>query len=208
MKRDPVDASLDERPDEALMRAYQAGDVAAFESLYARYERRVFAFVLRFVGDRALAEELFQETFARAVAAAPRWKPRAPFAAWIFRIARNLCLDHVKAHGRRRTVSLDRTGDDPPEAPEPAAGGASPDAEVFRRRTVARLEAAILDLEPAQREVLLLRERAGLSFEEISETTGMSVSTLKSRMRYALGHLRKALEGTGFDRAEALDDGL
>lgn len=191
------------KTDEALMRAYQGGDADAFETLYRRYERRLFTFLARLVGDRDVAEELFQETFSRVISGAARWKPSAPFASWVFRIARNLALDHLKSHAVRftETAEIGGAGIDPP------GDNPSPEARAADAQARARLLAAIAALPPEQREVLLMRESGGLSFEEIAGAVGHSVSTVKSQMRYALGHLRKALERAGVGKREALGDG-
>jgi len=192
--------------DEELMRAYRKGDAEAFEALYGRYERRLFTFLVRMVGERGVAEELFQETFARVVTGRVRWKPKAAFSSWVYRIARNLALDHLKSHGHTRTAPMAEGKDGTDGADTFASGAPSPEARASNAEARERLARAIAALPAAQREVLTMRQ-SGLSFVEIADAIGHSQSTVKSQMRYALGHLRKALETEGVDREAALGDG-
>ena len=197
-----------ERTDEELLAAYQHGDVGAFELLLRRHRAPLYTFLLRMLGDRTKAEDLAQETFLRIVKGAQEWEHRARFQTWLFTIARNLCADHARRDRFRRADSLDAEGPGgeaplvdsvPGEGPDPARG-----AESARLRPV--LAQALSGLPPDQREVFLLREQAGLQFKEIADLTGANENTVKSRMRYALEGLRKALLAAGVDADTAQDD--
>lgn len=187
--------------DEALADAYLDGDAAAFERLLARYERPIYLFCLRFLGQRAAAEDATQEVFLRVVKGLPRWDRRSSLKTWVYTIARNHCVDATRKRRHRKTESLDRTSD--PDAAPPVEQVAGADGErPDHRREQALLRQAISDgiagLPDAQREVFVLREYAGAKFQEIAEMTGASENTVKSRMRYALEHLRRHLAAAGF----------
>lgn len=197
-----------ERTDEELLAAYQQGDAGAFELLLRRHRAPLFTFLLRMLGDRERAEDLAQETFLRIVKGAQAWEHRARFQTWLFTIARNLCVDASRRDRFRRAESLDQTGPDdgpsmvdsvPGREIDPARG-----AESARLRPL--LQKALLSLPHEQREVFVLREQAGMPFKEIAELVGTNENTVKSRMRYALEGLRKALLASGIDAETCADE--
>jgi RNA polymerase sigma-70 factor, ECF subfamily len=197
-----------ERTDEELLAEYQQGDPGAFESLLRRHRAPLFTFLLRMLGDRERAEDLAQETFLRIVKGAQGWEHRARFQTWLFTIARNLCVDLSRRDRFRRADSIDAEGPDgappmvesvPGREIDPARG-----AESARMRPL--LQQALLALPAEQREVFVLREQAGLPFREIAEMVGVNENTVKSRMRYALEGLRKALLAAGVSAEVASDD--
>jgi RNA polymerase sigma-70 factor (ECF subfamily) len=194
--------------DEELLAAYQQGDAGAFELLLRRHRAPLFTFLLRMLGDREKAEDLAQETFLRIVKGAQAWEQRARFQTWLFTIARNLCVDQSRRDRFRRADSLDQTGADdepamidsvPSREIDPARG-----AESARLRPV--LQQALLSLPVEQREVFILREQAGVPFKEIAELVGVNENTVKSRMRYALEGLRKALLAAGVEADTGADE--
>ena len=175
------------RTDEDLMQAWAAGDIAAFEALYARHRGTLYRFLLRGAGE-SVADELFQETWARVVAARTRWKPEAKFSTWLLQIAHNLMVDHWR---RQRPADPDpETTLAALEAPEEQR----PEAELSQFEQRRRLQRALETLPADQREAFLLRAEAGLGLEEIAEATGVGRETAKSRLRYALARLREALQ--------------
>src|SRR5438874_262627 len=194
-----------ELTDEELLAAYQHGDPGAFESLLRRHRAPLFTFLLRMLGDREKAEDLAQETFLRIVKGAAAWEQRARFQTWLYTIARNLCVDASRRDKFRRADSLDETGPDgdPPLVDSVPGREHAPDrgAENARLRPV--LQKALLSLPAEQREVFILREQAGVPFKEIAEMIGVNENTVKSRMRYALEGLRKALLAAGVDASAA-----
>jgi RNA polymerase sigma-70 factor (ECF subfamily) len=197
-----------ERTDEELLAAYQQGDVGAFELLLRRHRAPLFTFLLRMLGDRQKAEDLAQETFLRIVKGAQAWEHRARFQTWLFTIARNLCVDQARRDRFRRADSLDAQGPDDEPAMVDSVPGREIDpsrgAESARLRPV--LAKALASLPEEQREVFLLREQAGVPFKEIAELTGVNENTVKSRMRYALEGLRKALAAAGVTEDAAADE--
>ncbi len=177
------------------MNAYQKGDVNAFAQLVERHEKPLWNFLRRFVKDAATAEDLLQETFMRVVKAAADWKPDAKFSTWLYTIARNLCTDQARRAVFRNTASLDADGEGSGLRLLDRLGSNDRGAETaaIHRETAARIEAAIGDLPAEQREVFLMREVMALPFAEIAQAVGASEPTVKSRMRYALERLQKAL---------------
>ncbi|MBN2498534.1 MAG: RNA polymerase sigma factor [Deltaproteobacteria bacterium] len=185
------------------MERYQRGDVQAFEALLVRHRRGVFNFVLRFCADRHTAEELHQDVFMRVVQSAEGFKQRSRFTTWLYTIARNLCIDHLRKQKHRRTASLDqpiRDGETEQTLMDRMASSeASPDREADVARIRSCISAAVAELAEEQREVFLMREEAGLPFDEIARIVDAPVNTVKSRMRYALQNLRARLEAAGIE---------
>lgn len=175
--------------DEQLMLAYREGDAGAFETLYQRHKGALFGFVLRSIRDRAVAEELYQEIWMRAIEARERYEAQAKFTTWLFTIAHNRIVDHWRKRGLT-LVSLDQ---EPSEQSEPPAGPASdPLRRLEGREKLERFARALKALPPAQREAFLLHEETGMSIAEIAQATGAGEEAAKSRLRYALAKLREA----------------
>lgn len=169
--------------DEALMQAYAGGDTEAFAQLYERHKAALYRYLLRGVGDRALAEELYQDVWLRLIQARAGYRPRARFSAWLFTMAHHRMVDHYR--------SARRMEHDPPEPAAPVHD--QPDAQAENQDRGARLRAAIAGLPFEQREAFLLREERGLSLAEIASVTGVNPETAKSRLRYAVAKLREVL---------------
>lgn len=197
--------------DEELLAAFQQGDAGAFERLLGRHRGPLFTFLVRMLGDREKAEDLAQETFLRIVKGAAAWEERARFQTWLYTIARNLCVDQSRRDKFRKTDSLDKDGQDgsgdgaPPMVETVPAQTAGPDRGAENARLRPLLQQALLSLPAEQREVFILREQAGVPFKEIAAMVGVNENTVKSRMRYALEGLRRALAAVGVDAAMAED---
>jgi RNA polymerase sigma-70 factor, ECF subfamily len=189
------------RNDEALMAAYQQGDLRAFATLVARHERPLWNYLRRFVKEATTAEDLLQETFMRVIKSAAGWKAQAKFTTWLYAIARNLCVDQARRAALRKAASLDGGARSPDGERESAPGlgehleAADRGAEVavLSHELATRIDAAIDSLPVEQREVFLMREVLELPFAEIAAVLDENLGTVKSRMRYALLHLRRAL---------------
>jgi RNA polymerase sigma-70 factor (ECF subfamily) len=190
----PEQAGLAAASDgEIAFRALDGSDAAASE-LVRRYERPVFNLIDRLVQERAVAEELAQDTFLKVFRSLHTFDPRLRLSAWILRIAHNTALDYLR---RRRPVmlSLDEAGDDGTLAlvdrlPDP---GALPDRVVEHRRTGEAIDRALDRLRPAYREVIVLRYQEGLDYEEIAAVTGRPVGTVKTFLHRARRELATAL---------------
>jgi len=183
--------------DEDLMEAFRDGDARAFESLLGRHERGVLNFVYRMVGDREQANDLTQETFLRVVKRANSYSRKAKFTTWLYTIARNLSIDALRKPKHRRHASLDQPRGKEPEGRTlmERLPGRSDDGfdRTDATEIAGRIGAAIDGLSEEQREVFVMREFKRLPFKEIAQVVGVSENTIKSRMRYALEHLRLAL---------------
>jgi len=174
--------------DESLMLRYAAGNAAAFETLYARHKAPLYRYVLRQV-ERGIADELFQDIWLKLIHARDGYKPDARFTTWLYRIAHNRIIDFY----RRQSI---RPVDN--NAAAIAATAArdcdQPEQLIESQDRMERLLAAVTDLPRDQKDVFLLREHAGLGIDEIAELTGISFEAAKSRLRYALQRLRRALD--------------
>lgn len=177
------------RSDEELMLAYARGDALAFDALYARTRSLLYRFILRSVPDRAVADELFQDTWSRAIDARARYRVEAKFSTWLLQIAHNLVVDHLRrlrpqadaAEAERVFALLDAPEH---ERPEQAL------SEFEQRR---RLQRALEALPDEQRIAFLLRMESGLGLEDIARLTGAGHETVKSRLRYAFARIRERL---------------
>lgn len=181
----------DELSDERLMLAYRDGDALAFDSLYRRYRTRLYRHLANQCGDARLAEELYQDIWLKVINARADYEPLAKFSTWLFRIAHNRLLDHYRQHARHALVAYDDP-DALDDIPGPTADDPANRAE--RHALAQRLCGALAALPAAQREAFLLAEEGGLSLEEIASATAVGRETVKSRLRYAVGKLRTALE--------------
>jgi RNA polymerase sigma-70 factor, ECF subfamily len=194
--------------DEALMLRYRNGEVRAFEVLLARHRRPIFNFLLRYVGDRILAEDLLQEVFLRVIKSAESYERQAKFTTWLYTIARNLCVDSSRRAKHRRAASLDSPLDRDEKDGASLGDFVSDGAPAVDRKAIGhelrgKLEAAIAHLVDEQREVFVMREFLDMPFKEIAGVVGCPENTVKSRMRYALEKLRAELEEYA-DLAKAL----
>lgn len=178
---------MTERSDEDLMTAYAGGDMAAFEQLYGRHRGPLYRFLLRQVGDPATANDLYQGCWEKVIRARRRYRPTAPFSAWLYRIARNHLLDHYRL--RRPVAQI--------EPEDLVATDPGPDQVLAENQALAGLASVVETLPPEQREALLLRLEAGLDLATIAEVTGVKPETAKSRLRYAVKRTREVLAGAG-----------
>ena len=188
----------EQREDEALMSAYRQGDAEAFNVLLRRHQGPVFNFLLRHAGNRSLAEDLLQEVFLRVIRGAGSYKREAKFTTWLYTIARNLCIDASRRAKHRKASSLDQPlgqaeGQTRTLGDTVADGGPGLDRALTSKRLQGRIEAALETLSDEQREVFLMRQQLNMPFKEIAEVIGCPENTVKSRMRYALEHLRNEL---------------
>ena len=179
--------------DGELVAEALAGSEPAYAALLARYERPVFTLLVRMVRDRPTAEDLAQDAFLKAFDKLATYDPGRKFSSWLFKIAHNTAIDHL----RRReveTVSLDEPAGDEPDAPVRAVedtAGETPAAAAERSDLSRALARAVGRLRPEYREVVTLRYQAGLEYGEIAEATGFPLGTVKTYLHRA----RKELAG-------------
>jgi RNA polymerase sigma-70 factor, ECF subfamily len=194
-----VAAPPGEVTDEVLMLRYQGGDRTSFATLVRRHKTPVFNFVLRQVRAPAVAEDITQDVFVRVVQGSNDFRHNSRFSTWVYTIAKNLCIDHARKMSHRKHASLDHSASGEPDGPTlgDKVSDPHPRSSVDRTAIGGELEAhirrAVEELPEDQREVFLLREVANIPFKEIADMAGVSENTIKSRMRYALERLQKAL---------------
>ena len=180
-----------------LVRAAQGGDESAFEELVRTYEKRIYHLSLRMCGNQEDALEIAQEAFLGAWRGLRFFRGDSSFSTWLYRLASNAAVDFLRREGRHSALaglSLDdeALGLDPPDAP-----AASPHAQLERKELRAALEEGLMALSAEHRQILLLRELEGLSYEEIAAALDLDLGTVKSRIARARSGLRKYLVQTG-----------
>ncbi len=186
--------------DRKLAAQAAKGRDAAFRELLCRYERPVFSLVFRMVRDRALAEDLAQETFIRAFRAISSYNPRYKFSSWIFKIANNHTIDYLRKR-RLDTVSIDGsphavTGEEEAQTRLVVEStGEAPDRYVEQRELGSQIEQAIGELRPEYRTVVLLRHIEGHSYEEIADIMDLPLGTVKTYLHRARAELKGLLAG-------------
>jgi RNA polymerase sigma-70 factor (ECF subfamily) len=192
-------ALVSEEPvsDEQLMLRYRDGNAVAFDELYGRHRGGVFRYVLRQVGLRSAAEEVFQEIWMNIISSRARFRVEARFATFLYHVAHNCVIDHFRRKTPLHLISLDDDADEAHQVAGPARD--QPEQAAAVRQSAARLLNALALLPPEQREVFLLHEEGGLTLEEIAGVTGTGRETVKSRLRYALAKLREGIK----DEADA-----
>lgn len=171
--------------DDDLMERFRGGEASGFDLLYARYERRIYSFCLRMLGDPDSAADAFQDTFIRVVAARADYQPRGRFGSWLYTIARRVCLDRLRAAAR--TEPLDQ------HAAVLIGGDADPCDRAATNDTIDRLLAR-LPLE--QREVVVLNRYHGFTYREIAEMLESTEAAVKQKAYRAVETLRGVLGGT------------
>jgi RNA polymerase sigma-70 factor, ECF subfamily len=177
-------------PDFALLDATSRGDRDAFESLVKRYQSPLLNFIARYLGDRAMAEDLTQEAFLRIYRAAPRFEAKTKVSTWVFRIAYNLVLTEIDRRRRQQNVcdALCRSRE------EDALEQLAKPSEPFELEE--EIISAIAGLPGSQRAALLLRINEDLSYLEIGEVLGVGVQSVESLLFRARKNLRQSLGRT------------
>jgi len=186
-----------ERSDHELVQDARGGDHQAFEALVRRYSERAFRAAYRVLRDPSSSEEILQEAFIKAYKGLHGFESRSSFYTWLYRIVVNLALDRRRSEARAPSVEWDDSvsGRVDPRASGPVA--LNPELDSQRLRVRALIVEGVQGLPEGQREVLLLREVDGLSYEEIAVSMGISKGTVMSRLHYARKKMVTFLEGHG-----------
>ena len=180
--------------DQVLLNHYLSGDQSAISKLIERHSRRVRDYINMMVKDRDVADDIFQETFIKAVRVIDegRYTDNGKFLSWILRIAHNQVIDHFRAQRQNKSVSEAEAGYDVLGTLK-LAERTIEDSMVCDQ--IERDVRALVELLPEeQREVVIMRYFSGLSFKEIAEQTDVSINTALGRMRYALINLRRVIK--------------
>ena len=189
---------MSERTDEELMALFQDGDAGAFSLLVRRYKDDLTNYVVRFVGDRAEAEDLVQESFVRVFRNKARYAGTAKFSTWLYTIASNLAKTRLRRMALWRFVRLGSGGTEGPEFDLPDED-ARTDSEADRSLREERIQKALDSLPVKFREVIVLRDIQELSYEEVAAITGTAMGTVKSRINRARAELRALLHDLWVD---------
>jgi RNA polymerase sigma-70 factor (ECF subfamily) len=178
-----------------LVRRCKEGDRQAFRELVERYQRKTVAIALGMLHDREDALEVSQEAFAKVFTNIQQFKEEASFYTWLYRIVVNLAIDRQRQKNRQPLLFEDDQGegDSSGISATPAVASADPYEQVKDKELGDRIRAAIAELTPAHKAVILLREVEGLSYEEISEILQCSRGTVMSRLHYARKRLQSLL---------------
>ena len=172
--------------DKALIEAFQAGDEFAFVSLYNRHKGAVYAFCVKMLLNRELAQDVMQETFLRVYENRDRLMNTSAFKSWLFTIARNQCLNQLRR--LHRQVSLEGQGD------PVGQGSETPVSHMEKSEQIELVNRFLAQLKPDYREVIVLREYQNLSYEEIAAVTRSTLSAVKSRLFKARRKLADFME--------------
>ncbi len=179
--------------DQQLIAQYLEGNERAFETLLSRHKEKIYTSIYLFVKETALAEDIFQEVFIKIIDTLRKGKynHEGKFVQWALRISYNMCVDYFRRSKRRPKVSPTETFDifDVLQNPEPNA-----EQIIIRSQTHDKIRSLVDQLPAEQREVVILRHYADMSFKEIAKLTRVSINTALGRMRYALINIRKMVE--------------
>ena len=188
--------------EQELVSQARAGDTAAFEQLMLDNQDRVYTLCLRMTGDREDALDLAQETFLNAWRGLSSFHGNSSFSTWVYRLASNACIDFLRKRKRRQQgeapLSLD---DDEAPLPQPADPRGTPEDELERRELRRAVERGLQALPEHHRQVLIMRELSGLSYQEIGAVLNLDLGTVKSRIARARMALKNILvqEGNFFE---------
>ena len=174
----------------ALVRRVQSGELDAFEDLVRAHEKTVYNLALRMTGNPQDAEDMAQEAFLKAYRSLPDFRGESKFSVWLYRIVSNVCLDHLRKQSRRPASSLTvEDGEGEQQQLDVPDESASPERLLEQKLTREAVQKGLARLPAEQRQILLLREIRGMSYEEIGETLGLEAGTVKSRIFRARKHL-------------------
>lgn len=160
-----------------------SGDTDAFELLVLDQSKIVYNLALRMVGNQEDAADLAQDAFLKAFTSLPSFRGECRFSSWLYKLTTNLCLDHIRKRSRQKTVPLyyedDEGNEEMLEIPDERI---SPETEAERRQLREEVRSGLEQLPPMQREILVLREIGGLSYDEIGAQLDLEAGTVKSRI--------------------------
>lgn len=179
-------------PDIHVIRAYLAGDNKAFEVLYYRYKKQLYGYLYNLLKNSGIdPDDIFEETWLKVIDKLPQYKDDGRFSAWLFRLAHNIFIDHIRKKRNRYFQSLDQENIPETAAPEHLR----PNDALANVELGTEIEQAVASLSDEQKEVFLLRQQE-LSFKEIAKIQNCSLNTVLSRMHYAIKNLRIFLAET------------
>jgi len=187
------------REDTVLIRAIQTGDMAAFDELVLKHKDRLFNLVYWFLGDYQDANDCAQETFIKAFKSINRFRFESAFSTWLYRIAINTCKNRIKSSAyiwKKKTVSLEISNGSKNGNPcsEIVNGSPTPAMALEKKERMMWIQKAINSLPEEQNQVVVLRDIQGLSYQDISDITGLNLGTVKSRLARGRLELKNKLK--------------
>ncbi|HNS29763.1 MAG TPA: sigma-70 family RNA polymerase sigma factor [Tenuifilaceae bacterium] len=185
---------LHSRSDNELVDQFISGNQQAMEVLIRRHRRRVFGYILLLIKNHTTAEDVFQDTFVKVINSLKEGKytDNGKFVSWVMRISHNLIIDHFRREKQLNTFSNDDGVVDIFNSPR--FSDKNVEEHLVYEQILSEVRILVDTLPEEQKEVVLLRHYAGLSFKEIAEQTNVSINTALGRMRYALINMRKIME--------------
>lgn len=183
--------NMKQMTDDALVTLYLNGNNSAFDALLGRHQERLFNYIFFIVRSRELAEDIFQETFVKAIMTLQqgRYTNDGKFAAWITRIAHNLVIDQFRVERNENIISNDEAEYDLLNNASLSEG--TVENRMVNEQVLKDVRALVDELPDCQREVVFMRYYQDLSFKEIADITGVSINTALGRMRYAVLNMRR-----------------
>ena len=193
-------ANVTKLGDGELVQTAVAGREASFEELVRRYQRPIAAYVYRMVGDYDAALDLTQEVFIKVYNSLARYRSEFKFSTWIYKIAHNAAIDHLRRHAvRGQTLTGSVEGERREVAIE--SRRLTPEQESERKERRSEIESVVQLLQASYRELIILRHSHDLSYDEIAEVTGLPLGTVKNRLFRARETMRDLLVQRGINRA-------
>ena len=179
--------------DYELVTRFIKGEQSCFEQIIHRHKNKVYAYISLYIRDQALAEDLFQDTFLKVIQSvkAGKYFDNGKFISWVMRIAHNLIIDHFRRVKQMNTISNDDYESD--LFNNKNLSECTVEDDMIKQQIHKDIRKIISHLPDDQREVVILRHYAGLSFREIADLTEVSINTALGRMRYALINMRKIM---------------
>ncbi len=180
--------------DYELIQRFVNGEQSCFDQIIHRHKNKVFAYISLYIRDQALAEDIFQDTFVKVIQSVKRgrYQDNGKFVSWVMRIAHNLIIDHFRRVKQMNTISNNEYESDLFNSRK--LSDSTIEDNLIKRQIQKDVRKMISYLPDDQREVVILRHYAGLSFKEIADITNVSINTALGRMRYALINMRKIME--------------
>ncbi len=181
--------------DEELIKEFQDNNtIAAYEVLVKRYKDSLLNFVYRFVGDREKALDIVQDTMVKFYLKKDSYQTIAKFSTWLYTIAGNLAKNEIKRQRRRSFLSLNQNNEDGPDFQVSDSKTIAPERAAHNSMMEEEIQKALLKVKPVYREMVILRDIEGFSYEEIAEMKNMSLGTVKSRINRGRNQLKKLLQ--------------
>lgn len=209
--RDHFKGKARQMTDAALIARFLKGDINAFNTLIWRWEKPLYNFILRIMGNREIAKDLCQTVFIRMYKQLKTLKDPQKFSSWVYRIALNLCKDEIKKKSRHRLISLNALTEEQPDRDYAKKQFAdqqarSPEDLMQNKQLKYIIKTALNQIPHDQRVVIIMKQYQGLKFNEIADILDQPINTIKSRLYYGLRAMKKVLEESNFSREVLLNE--